>query len=85
MLVPDRMPSLVADMNYDGVVTISDVGLWVKWLVDYPGDFLILAMIGTDLGNFLEVSSSDYGGFFSGAVAVFIMITLFITIFFNEF
>jgi len=76
MLVPGRMWSFVSDMNFDGLITISDVFLWIQWLVFYPGDWLISKMIGTEFGVFLEVSSSNYGGVFSGFVALVIFIVL---------
>jgi hypothetical protein len=31
-----RIWQFAADMNGDGVVTISDVWLWFKWLYFYP-------------------------------------------------
>jgi hypothetical protein len=36
-----RQWKLKRDINGDGKVTISDVPGWVKWLVYYPGDWLI--------------------------------------------
>jgi hypothetical protein len=59
----------VADMNLDGSVTITDVGLWMKWLFFMPGDALILASMDTAMGRFLEVTPTSYGGFGSGVVS----------------
>jgi hypothetical protein len=80
MFVPDRMWSFTADMNFDGLLTISDIFLWAQWLAFYPGDWLISKMIGTKLGVFLELSSLDYGGVFSGIVAVVIFIFLLVVV-----
>ena len=63
-----RQWSFIADMNFDGIVTISDFWLWVKWLYFYPGDFFISVLIEAfpDITIFLELSPSDYGGLGSG-------------------
>ena len=58
-----------ADMNHDGIVTISDVFLWFQWLYFYPGDFLLNILIGTDIGQFLELSPRDFGRIGSGVVS----------------
>ena len=64
-----RLWAFHADMNRDGVITIADVWLWIKWLYFYPGD-LVLSLIGpTALGRFLEYSPSDYGGQTSSNIA----------------
>jgi len=60
-----RQWDFVADMNFDGHVTISDVWLWVKWLYFYPGDLLLSIIIGTPFGRFFEVSPNNFGGFLS--------------------
>ena len=66
-----RQWSFVADMNYSGAVTISDVWLWVKWLFFYPGDMSIYYLVNgaRRIGQFLEVTYDDYGGFLSGWVS----------------
>ncbi len=62
--------SFVADMNYDGAVTISDVWLWFNWLYFYPGDWLISKwFLGNPVGQFLEFTINDLGGFFSGVIS----------------
>jgi hypothetical protein len=33
------------DMNGDGMVTISDVWLWLKWIFFAPGDLLLLLLM----------------------------------------
>ena len=58
-----RMWAFVADMNGDGVVTISDVWLWFEWLYFYPGDGVVW-VVGTALpaaARFLEVTPASYG------------------------
>lgn len=54
----------VADMNFDGIVTISDVWLWCKWLYFYPGDLVLrVTMDGfPGLARFLELTEGSYGG-----------------------
>ena len=63
-------PSL--DMNYDGVFTISDVGLWFPWLFFFPGDLIVLVFINIipPLGRFFEMNVESYGGIFSAIVSV---------------
>lgn len=69
---------LRADMNYDGLVTISDIWLWIKWLFFLPGDSTIWLV--TDrvyrLAIFLELSAADYGGWLSGFLSVFFWVVL---------
>ena len=55
----------VADMNMDGLITISDVWLWFKWLFFIPGDSLILFLGPSAVGRFFEMSPENYGGGFS--------------------
>ena len=77
MLDP-RQWTFVADMNYSGSITISDVGIWWKWLYFYPGDGFIYFLVNSapDVGHFLEVSYSDYGGILSGVVSFIVWITV---------
>lgn len=60
------------DMNCDGVFTISDVGLWLRWAFFLPGDGLLwlLFKIWPGLATFLELTISDYGGVFSVAFSI---------------
>jgi len=46
-----RQWAFILDMNRDGAVTISDVGLWMKWLFFYPGDFIHSALIALTPGS----------------------------------
>jgi|APSaa5957512535_1039671.scaffolds.fasta_scaffold43204_2 hypothetical protein len=64
------------DMNLDGSVTISDIGLWVNWLFTYPGDWVILKLTHSDIGRFFEFSTADYGGFLSFWISIFVFIAL---------
>jgi hypothetical protein len=59
-----RQWEFVADMNQNGVVTVSDVWLWIKWLYFWPGDGLIqLAMQkAPDMAAFFELSTAKFGG-----------------------
>ena len=69
----------VADMNYSGSVTISDIWMWCKWLYFYPGDMAIHFLVNTApvVGRFLEVSYTDYGGILSGVVSFILWIGIF--------
>ncbi len=75
-----RVWKFVPDINYDGVVTISDVWLWFKWLFFYPGDGLIYLMITKTpkVAQFLEISYKNYGGILSGVISFFSWIIFFI-------
>ena len=66
--------SFVADMNYSGSVTISDIWLWFKWIYFYPGDGVVYFIVNkaTDISHFLEMTYSDYGGIFSGFISFFV-------------
>ena len=52
------------DMNQNGLVTVSDLWLWIKWAYFWPGDALIyLAILHTpSLAEFFELSAAKYGG-----------------------
>lgn len=67
----ERQWSFVVDMDYSGSITISDVWLWFEWLYFYPGDGVIYFLVNKvpDVGRFLEITHSDYGGVLSGAVS----------------
>jgi uncharacterized iron-regulated membrane protein len=69
-----RQWAFVADMNYDGAVTISDVWLWVKWLYFYPGDLFLAGLMSgfPGVARFFEITSGSYGGFFSGVLAAIV-------------
>ena len=72
-----RLWTFHADMNSDGVVTVSDVWLWLKWLWFYPGDWILLQYGPTKIGKFFELSPEDYGGRLSGSIS-FTLIALFV-------
>ena len=64
MFYKPRMWNFVADMKYDGQISISDIWLWFKWLYFYPGDWIIKFLINNipSVANFLKISYADYGG-----------------------
>jgi len=68
-----RQWAFVADMNYNGAITISDVWLWVKWLYFYPGDGFIYILVNkiSGMASFLEITYSNYGGILSGVISFF--------------
>jgi hypothetical protein len=63
----------VADMNGDGVTTISDVWLWLKWAFFAPADWLLLITMyyATSVALFLEMTPSMLSGRFSGITSGF--------------
>lgn len=71
-----RQWTFIADMNYSGSITISDVWLWFKWLFFYPGDFFVYFLINNtpSIGHFFEITYSSYGGVFSGIVSFIVWI-----------
>ena len=60
------------DMTGDGAFTISDVAALLTSLYHYPGDALLRSLIGTGVGDFLELTSEHYGGFGSAFFASFV-------------
>ena len=60
-----RQWTFKADINNDGLFTISDVWDILYSIFYYPGDFLISYMLNTKLGPFFELSTNDYGRDFS--------------------
>ena|SRR5713101_7473981 len=70
-LVWDIRWHIAWDMNGDGVVTISDAGLWLKWIFFAPGDLLLLLlmMYGTPAALFLEINPDSLSGFLSGLIS----------------
>ena len=69
-----RQWAFILDMNRDGAVTISDVGLWMKWLFFYPGDFIHSALIALTPGvaSVLGLSPEGYGGWGAGLVSAYV-------------
>jgi hypothetical protein len=72
-----RQWAFVADMNFSGSITISDVWLWFKWLYFYPGDGFVYFLFNKipDVGHFFEITYSSYGGVLSGIVSFCVWIT----------
>lgn len=71
-----RQWAFVADMNYSGAITISDVWMWFKWLFFYPGDGVVYFLLHgiPRLGQFLEINYDSYGGVLSGIISFFVWI-----------
>lgn len=68
-----------ADMNADGVVSISDVWLWIKWVYFAPGDFALLMLMSKapSLAMFLEIDIFSIFGWLSGLLsAAFFLLVL---------
>jgi hypothetical protein len=61
--------NFVADMNGNGVYTVSDVWFQLKWLFFAPGDAVICFMGNTRLGEFFEISYWSFGNAFSAFVS----------------
>jgi hypothetical protein len=59
------------DMNNDGVVTISDAWLWLKWVFFAPGDLLLLLLMkfGTGAAVSLQINPTDLSGWISGLLS----------------
>jgi len=69
-----RLWEFVADMNFDGAVTISDIWLWIKWWYTLPGDIVVVILAQTPIARFFEISFSDVGGGISAIVSVLYLI-----------
>ena len=56
-----RLWAFVEDMDYNGVITISDVWLWFKWLYFYPGDLIVYILLNDapEIGQFFEMSKKS--------------------------
>lgn len=61
---------LYADANGDGVISVSDVWLWIKWFYFAPGDAIIYAIAHTPAATFFELGPQSYGNWFSSVVGV---------------
>lgn len=61
---------LTSDPNADGLFTISDVWLWIKWFYFAPGDILIYVATQVGLGTFFELGPHSYGNWFSAIVGI---------------
>ncbi len=68
----DQRFTFYADQNVDGVLTISDVWLWFKWVFFLPGDFILAALTGSTIGNFFELSQDSLMGWGSGVFSFFV-------------
>jgi hypothetical protein len=62
------------DMNGDGVTTISDTLLWLKWLFFAPGDWVLLMIMqhAPNIGVYFEMSpDKSLYGFGSAILSIF--------------
>lgn len=64
-----RQWRFLADMNGDGVVTSSDVPLWVEWFFFLPGDGVIAQFGSTPFGRFLELTPASFGSMTSAVIS----------------
>jgi hypothetical protein len=66
--------NFVADMNLDGVITISDFFLWVKWIFYAPGDFILFMLMFylPSVCKFLEISTASLYGWWSLGLSIWI-------------
>jgi DNA-binding MarR family transcriptional regulator len=60
------------DVNHDGQLTISDVGLWLQQMYFLPGDLVIWGMLQywPEASQFLELTVADYGSSASALISV---------------
>jgi hypothetical protein len=65
----DRRLQVRSDMNLDGVVSVSDVGLWLEWFYFLPGDLAALALLDTPVGDFLEITLGSMHGWGSAVLS----------------
>ena len=66
----DERWTFTADMNNDGIVDLSDVGLWAKWVFFAPGDLLLLVCMKhfPGLAQLLELDAASLSGPLSGTL-----------------
>lgn len=67
----DERFRFVADLNGDGIFTVSDVIAWFKWIYFAPGDFVLLHLLNTGFGRFFEISVQWINGWISGIFSFF--------------
>jgi hypothetical protein len=67
------------DMNGDGAVTVSDVGLWAKWMFGLPGDYVLILVMRqfSTVAHFLEVGPALLGGLLSWGISALAGVMLF--------
>jgi hypothetical protein len=88
-----RLWHFKADMDHNGVVTISDTWLWFKWLFFFPGDSLIVGLMKFgDIVTFFELSASSFGNWFSWIISfafwsvhILIVVLIFLNRFLNRY
>jgi hypothetical protein len=78
-----RLWKFVVDMNFDGLITFSDVWTWFKWLFFYPGDLILLTVITVfpELAQVFELGPDNYGGRLSGLISGVAWIFIFLVVY----
>lgn len=76
--------TLAADMNLDGAVTISDVGLWIEWLYRLPATVVVgLAEQSPGIARFFEITCATGQGaggvIFASVVWFFLVVPLLVS------
>lgn len=70
---------LGADMNCDGVVTVSDVERYIGWVFYSPGDFIFsMLMRNKGLATFFELTPADYGNWGSTVISALVWLCMLI-------
>ena len=61
-----------SDANFDGSVTISDVGAWAGWVFHAPGDFIVDLIIDNvePVGDFFEFDHQSHGRWLSVLISI---------------
>jgi DNA-binding MarR family transcriptional regulator len=70
------------DVNNDGNLTVTDIGLWLEHAFFLPGDWVIWASLRywPELGRFFEVDARAYGSTFSALISVFVWLAIIVVI-----
>lgn len=65
------MEKVWGDLNRDGIFTITDVFIFVKFVACWPGNLLVNIFAPTAFGRFFEISRSDEYSWLAWAASVF--------------
>lgn len=71
---------IYADMNGDGVISVTDVWLWIKWFYFVPGDAIIYVVSNTPAATFFELGPQSYGNWFSAIVGAPVLLFEFLIV-----
>lgn len=51
------------DLNHDSHITVSDIWLWLIWIMTLPGDALLQCILASkSLARFFELTERSFGG-----------------------